>query len=144
MVVAGGAARIAAWMVAALCGTVTVGLVVVVVVYDLDTGDRTASVVGAVAGLAGLAVSVYFGLRQQGGRGAVVRASGRGAIAVRGSVVGNALGDRSKVTGRPSLPVRSAATSSDAEVAAHGNGAFASDGDVVGNAFGEGSEVDGR
>ncbi|MFC7304596.1 hypothetical protein ACFQVC_10260 [Streptomyces monticola] len=138
-----GTARVVVWSVAVLCGIVSVGLVVLVAVRDLDTGDRAASIVGAVAGLAGLAVSVYFGLRPDAGGGAAVRASGRGATAVRGNVVGNAFGARSKVSGRPSGGTPAAAPG-EGPVSARGRGAFAADGEVAGNAFGEDSEVDGR
>lgn len=138
-----GVKRIVVWSVAVLCGVVSVGLVVLVAVRDLDTGDRTASIVGAVAGLAGLAVSVYFGLRQQAGAKTVVRATGPGATAVRGRVTGNAFGARSKVTSSPGGAIGTTAPG-DGEVSARGSGAFAADGEVSANAFGDDSEVDGR
>jgi hypothetical protein len=52
-------ARIIVWGVAVLCGLVVVGLGVLAIAGDLDRADMVASVVGAVTGLAGLAVSVY-------------------------------------------------------------------------------------
>lgn len=138
-----GVNRIVVWSIAVVCGAASVGLVVLVAVRDLDTGDRTASIVGAVAGLAGLAVSVYFGLRGPAGASTVVRATGPGATAVRGRVTGNAFGARSKVAGPQPGPSGTTAIG-DGEVTARGAGAFAADGEVTGNAFGEDSEVDGR
>ena len=45
--------------VAVLCGLLAVGLVVVALVVDLDTADRSASVAGSVLSAVGLAISVY-------------------------------------------------------------------------------------
>ncbi|GHH81365.1 hypothetical protein GCM10018793_38540 [Streptomyces sulfonofaciens] len=145
------------WVVGGLCGSAAVGLLAVSVLVDLDTGDRVASVVGAVVGLAGLAVSVWTAVRDgQPGPGApsgggtrrTVRARGRGAVAAGGDVSGNAVGDRSRVTrtaapasppggGRTPPPGRS-------EVAARGPGAVAAGGEASGNAVGSGSEVEER
>ncbi|MFI8916405.1 hypothetical protein ACIGW4_32945 [Streptomyces sp. NPDC053513] len=48
-------------MTAGLCAVVMLGLVAVAVFVDLDTGDRAASIVGAAAGLAGLALALRQG-----------------------------------------------------------------------------------
>ncbi|MFE9743110.1 hypothetical protein [Streptomyces sp. NPDC006477] len=48
-------------MTAGLSAMVMLGLVAVAVFVDLDTGDRVASIVGAAAGLAGLALALRQG-----------------------------------------------------------------------------------
>ncbi|MFH9575673.1 hypothetical protein ACH4MG_34710 [Streptomyces sp. NPDC017454] len=51
------------WALAVLGGAVAVGLTVLAVAGDLDTADRVASVVGALAALAALCLSVHAALR---------------------------------------------------------------------------------
>ncbi|MEU7253773.1 hypothetical protein [Streptomyces sp. NPDC045251] len=55
--------RFSWWASAVLGGAVAVGLTVLAVAGDLDTADRVASVVGAVAALAALCLSVHAALR---------------------------------------------------------------------------------
>jgi hypothetical protein len=86
-IVAGGAAAVG------------LGLVGVVILIDLDTGDRVASVLGALVAL-GLAAYTFLapaGLARQ------IRA-GRGAIVIDGNVTGSALGTGSTVAGPPTRP----------------------------------------
>nr|BEK63936.1 hypothetical protein KPHV_11630 [Kitasatospora purpeofusca] len=55
--------RVLAWVGAVVGALAAASLVVVAVVVDLDTADRVASVVGALAGIAALGVSVQALLR---------------------------------------------------------------------------------
>lgn len=131
------------WAVAVLCGVTGVGLVLVAVLVDLDTADRTASVVGAVVALVGLALSAYTLLQAPVNAGGVARAYGRGAIAASGSISGNAVGARSKVRtapAHPSTPQTNSVTPGP-EVESRGEGAVAAGGDISGNAIGDDSEV---
>ncbi|MFF9195231.1 hypothetical protein ACF09L_08495 [Streptomyces sp. NPDC014779] len=94
------------WVVAGVTGVVAVGLVVVVLVGDLEQGEKIASVVGVV-------VSVLLGgftvvSARPAAAGRRVRA-GRGAVVVDGSVSGSALGRGSKVTGPPTAGTAGAA-----------------------------------
>ncbi|CAM5371620.1 hypothetical protein [Streptomyces abikoensis] len=141
-----GSGRIV-WAVAGVCGLAAIGLIVVAALADLDTGDKAASIVGAVAGLVGCALSVYFGLRPGGSAGVTVRAGGRGAVAAGGNATSNAVGKNSKVTRAVTSPCPAQpppAPPSAQQVAAHGSGAVAAGGDATGNALGEGSEVEER
>jgi hypothetical protein len=130
------------WVVTGLCGLTALGLAAVTVLVDLDTGDKVASIVGAVAGLIGCMISIYFGTRQAQQNGAI-QARGRGAVAAGRNITGNAIGKNSKVTSASqnaaSIP-RLAAPSP--QVSAHGRGAVSGGHDVTGNAIGEGSEVE--
>lgn len=141
----GVAARVGTWATAAICAAAAVALTLIAITQDMETADRIASVIGAIAGLAGLIVSVYFSMRQTTTNNVTVRASGRGATAVRGNVVSNAFGNRSRVASDTNSGGPAPTTSPAAgEIRAQGQGALAADGDVIGNAFGEGSEVEGR
>ncbi|MCX2184916.1 hypothetical protein KV205_30960 [Streptomyces sp. SKN60] len=89
------------WVVAGLAAVLAAGLVVVVLVMDLEQGEKIASVAGAVVSvlLAGFTVVTA----QPAGQGRRIRA-GRGATVIDGSVTGSALGRGSKVTGPPTTP----------------------------------------
>ncbi|WP_328631603.1 hypothetical protein [Streptomyces sp. NBC_00356] len=70
----------------------------------LDTGDRVASLVGAVAGVVALAVSLSAPVSGAASDGSgpptrrwVVRARGRGAVAAGRDATGNATGEGSRV-----------------------------------------------
>ncbi|WP_141753922.1 hypothetical protein [Streptomyces luteocolor] len=147
-----GTRRAVMGAVAVTGALVTVGLTLVAVLVDLDTADRAASLVGAVAGLAGLGFSAHALTRADGGGGGaaqVVRARGCGAVAARGDVTGNAFGDHGRAVGgqpSPSGGPGPAGGSGPAggTVSARGEGAVASGGDVRGNAFGDGSEAEAR
>ncbi len=139
-----------------------VGLTLVALLVDLDTADRVASLVGAVAGLAGLGFSAHALVRPDGdgagggtgggGSPRVVRARGRGAVAAGGDVTGNAFGASSKtINGQGQSqpqpqpqPQSPSPGSSRGHVSARGDGAVAAEGNVRGNAFGDGSEADSR
>lgn len=131
------------WAVAALCGVAGVGLILVAVLVDLDTADRTASVVGAVVALVGLALSTYSLLQVPANAGGTTTAHGRGAIAASGSVSGNAIGARSKVSAAPPAPgaPQTNSVSLSPQVDSRGEGAVAAGGDISGNAIGDDSEV---
>jgi hypothetical protein len=73
------------WSFAASGGAAAIVLTVLVVVGDLDTADRLASLVGAVAGVVALAVSVYAMLRTPAPGSPPVRAQG-GSNAAQGSI----------------------------------------------------------
>ncbi|MEY9994195.1 hypothetical protein ABIE67_006227 [Streptomyces sp. V4I8] len=139
-----GAVRVLTWVAAVVCAAGAVALPLVAVLVDLDTADRTASVLGAIASLAGLLVAVVALARSGGGDHRVIRVRGRNAIGVHGAVVGNAFGANSKVSGPRTGTTPGPAGTSASEMSVRGENAFGAEGDVVGNAFGEGSEVDGR
>lgn len=75
--------RTALIVAAALCALTAVGLMVVAMVVDLSTADQLSSVVGAIVGLTGLALSVWALWRS--GSSAAVQA-GPGAVAAGGSI----------------------------------------------------------
>ncbi|MET9450876.1 hypothetical protein [Streptomyces cinerochromogenes] len=121
-----------------MAGLASVGLIVALVVNP-DVADRTASVTGAVVGLAAFALSVVT-LGRDSGSGVRRRVrSGQGGIAAAGDVIGNAVGDRSKVIGAPTTPGSNRAAEQPADVRA-GRDGIAAAGDVRDNALGEGSE----
>ncbi|MFD8291110.1 hypothetical protein ACFV2B_23205 [Streptomyces lavendulae] len=130
-------------MVAAV---VAVGLLVVLVVADLDTGDKVASIVGAVLAGAGLVVAVLSLLRDSAPPvGQEVRA-GQGGVAVGGNITGSALGTNSHVSAQP--PVAGAPGGAGPVAPVQGNGSVVADpggiaagGDISGSALGEGSQV---
>ncbi|NBE52212.1 hypothetical protein [Streptomyces boluensis] len=133
-----GAARVALWVVAVVAGVVSVGLIVSLVVNP-EAADRTASVTGAVVGLAALVVSVIGLVRAPGGNGVRRVRAGRGGVAAGGDAVGNATGRGSKVVGAPSAPRPGAPYDGDADVRS-GRGGVAAAGDVRDNAVGDESE----
>ncbi|MGI5048376.1 hypothetical protein ACM9HD_33780 [Streptomyces sp. JAC25] len=137
-----GAARIGVWAVAAVAGVVSAGLIVALVVNP-DMADRTASVTGAIVGLAAFVLAVITLVRSSGtgsgtGGGRRVRA-GQGGIAAGGNITGNAIGDRSKVVGPPTQAGTAAASGQDTDVRAARDG-LAAGGDVPDNALGDDSE----
>ncbi|MFE2534709.1 hypothetical protein [Streptomyces sp. NPDC059371] len=141
-----GVRRVLAWIVGGVCLTAIVGLVAVAVL-DLDEGDRTASVVGAVVAVIGLALSVIILLMTPAGgtqSANVVRAQGRGALAAGRSVQGNAIGKGAKVTiaptPPPAPPAGAAPPAGRRDVTARGEGAVSAGEDIVDNAIGEDSE----
>ncbi|MFE6779004.1 hypothetical protein [Streptomyces sp. NPDC057702] len=85
--------RVWAWGGVALGALVALGLVVLVVVADLDTAGQVAGIVGTIAGLAALGVSVYA-LRQPppapapAPAGPTVTAGGPRSVATGGAVAG--------------------------------------------------------
>ncbi|MFG2631714.1 hypothetical protein [Streptomyces sp. NPDC048473] len=135
-----GAARIGVWVVAVVAGVVSVGLIVALVVKP-DMADRSASVTGAIVGLAAFVLSVITLVRSPGtssGGGRRVR-TGRGGIAAGGNITGNAIGNRSRVVA-PSTPAAPApAGGQDADVRA-GRDGIAAGGEVRDNALGDDSE----
>ncbi|WP_159400428.1 hypothetical protein [Streptomyces sp. XY431] len=133
--------RLLFWSTALVCTGVAVALALWAVLGDAAGAERASAVVGAVVGLAGLVASV-FALRHGGG--AAVRAGGRGAVAAGGSVIGNAIGADSRVTGVSlASPLGVPAPGPGRTVSAQGEGAVAAGSDVAGNALGEGGEVTG-
>ncbi|MEU1122237.1 hypothetical protein ABZ371_01280 [Streptomyces sp. NPDC005899] len=134
-----GAARVAVWVLAVVAGVVSAGLIVALVVNP-DMADRTASVTGAVIGLAAFVLAVITLVRSPGtsGGGRRVR-SGRGGIAAGGSITGNAVGDRSTVVAPPTRSAPAPAGGQDADVRA-GRDGLAAGGDVTDNALGDDSE----
>ncbi|GGK21134.1 hypothetical protein GCM10011583_61350 [Streptomyces camponoticapitis] len=77
------------WAGVVLGISVAVALVLVAVLVDLDTGDRVASVAGAVTGLAGFTVALVALLREPAAAvEPAVAASGERAIGIGGGVRG--------------------------------------------------------
>ncbi|MFE5714099.1 hypothetical protein ACFQ7J_25180 [Streptomyces sp. NPDC056501] len=90
--------RIVAWA----AGVVALGLIGVAVLVDLDSGDRIASVVGAVVSLA---VAAYTFVQSSSGGGPELRIRARrGATVIDGDVTGSAVGRGSKVVGPRTAP----------------------------------------
>ncbi|MGX1887228.1 hypothetical protein [Streptomyces sp. NPDC055287] len=134
-----GSRRVWAWTGAALGISVAVALVLVAVLVDLDTGDRVASVVGAVAGFAGCAVALAALLREPAAATEPgVGASGERAVGVGGGVRGIlSTGDSAALrapAADPSAPSPPAGTPSPGPgpVSAAGDRAIAIGGDLDG------------
>jgi hypothetical protein len=139
------ARRACAWILA-LVSFAVVTTLIVEAVSDLQVADRTASVAGGCAGVIGLALSAFGLLKattpaSRKATSVDVRAEGAVAVAAGGSVNGNAIGDRSTVTGGRSVgaPVRRSAPGSSTRAVAEGDKAVAAGGDVSGNAIGHDS-----
>ncbi|URN10237.1 DUF397 domain-containing protein [Actinomadura madurae] len=121
--------RIVAGLATGSCGLVTVGLVVLVVAVDLDTADKTASVVGALAGLAGTAVSVYV-LSRTPEDGSSVEASGARSVAAGGGIGRAVTGDRVQTGPAPAPQASSGSAGPAGPVRASGDGSVAAGGDI--------------
>ncbi|MFJ8667066.1 hypothetical protein [Streptomyces sp. NPDC093600] len=96
--------RVLAWAGAVVGALSAGGLLAFVVARDLDTADQVASVLGALAGLAGLGVSVYA-LKRAAPQSAAasVTVSGVRAVGIGGSVTGNiSTGDHNSTAPEPS------------------------------------------
>nr|WP_161123190.1 hypothetical protein [Streptomyces sp. SID7834] len=134
-----GAARVGVWVVAVVAGVVSAGLIVALVVNP-DMADRTASVTGAVVGLAALVLAVITLVHRPGTSGGGRRVvAGRGGLAAGGSITGNAIGNRSKAVGPPTPAGPAPASGQDSYVRAARDG-LAAGGDVTDNALGDDSE----
>ncbi|MER6022089.1 hypothetical protein [Streptomyces anulatus] len=142
--------RIVVWAVAVGCGLVAVGLIVVAFVVDLETADQTASIAGALVGLAGLAVSVYA-LRRPGpatpgdpvAADAPVEAGGDRSVAAGGNIRRVVTGDNvSLTTPAATLPQTGAEpTGSPRPVRATGERSTAAGGDIDEAITGDGSRA---
>ena len=129
----------AALIVAAVLSAVTaIGLIVVAVVVDLSTADQLSSVVGAIVGLTGLALSVWALWRS--GSAAVVEA-GPGAVAAGGSIGLAIAGNNNRVAapGAPSVAPASGPTSR--SVKATGTGSVAAGESIGGVITGDGNDA---
>lgn len=109
---------------AAVCGTAAACLVAVAIFMDLATADRLGSVMGAAAGLVGLAVSVWA---LAGSRRVSVEARD-GAVASGGHVGRVIVGHHNEVTPHTVRP-RSAPPAS-GSIRASGAGSTAAAGDI--------------
>ncbi|MGW0469275.1 hypothetical protein ACWDX6_29075 [Streptomyces sp. NPDC003027] len=98
--------RVLAWAGAVVGALVAGGLLAFAVARDLDTADQVASVLGAIAGLAGLGVSVYALKRSPPQSAAAsVTVSGVRAVGIGGSVTGSiCTGDHNSTAPEPSRP----------------------------------------
>lgn len=139
-----GTARVWVWLTVVVAGLVTVGLVLVAVLADLDTAGQTASVVGAVVALAALLVSLIALFTSGAGgtgarRGRRVR-GGRHSVVALGNITGSALGKDSKVTGPHSTMVGGTPAPNDGDDVQTGQGGIVALGDITDSALGEGSE----
>ena len=105
---------------AGACGAVVVGLVVVAFVADLETADRLGSITGAVAGLAGLLISLWLLLRPQG---AAVEATAGGVAA--GGDIGRIVTGSSNRFSTPPSSSSSVASPAAGSVKASGGGSVA-------------------
>lgn len=137
MVGSSGSGRGTLWLAVVLAGTASVGLVAVAVIADLNTAALISSLIGAVVSLMGAVGSFVALIRtpSDGGRvGRQVRAR-QGGFAAGGNFVGNAVGDRSQVSG-PRTPDRRPTTQRGHDHFQAGPGAVVAGGDIVDNAFG--------
>jgi hypothetical protein len=80
---------------AVLCALAAVGLTIVAVVVDLSTADQLASVVGAIVGLTGLALSIVALWRPSS---AHTVEAGPGAVAAGGNIGRAISGSNNRVT----------------------------------------------
>ncbi|MFI0879614.1 hypothetical protein ACH4TM_35200 [Streptomyces parvus] len=138
-----GAARVGVCAVAVVAGVVSAGLIVALVVNP-DMADRTASVTGAVVGLAAFVlalITLVHNPTTSPGTGSGRRRvrAGRGGIAAGGNIAGNAIGNRSKVVGSPTPARPATASGQNADVRAARDG-LAAGGNVTDNAIGDDSE----
>ncbi|MFD9982838.1 hypothetical protein ACFWZJ_20935 [Streptomyces massasporeus] len=102
-----GRSRALMWTGIGLCAAGALGLVVGGVL-DVDAADPWASVAGGVAGLIGLALTIYalFAQRSDDGTPAIstVTASGTRSVAAGGSITTVSTGDGPTVTSTPAPP----------------------------------------
>jgi hypothetical protein len=136
-----GTGRIWIWVTVAVTSVATVGLVLVAVLADPDTTERTVGVVGTVVSMLCLLVSVIALFRSTGGGtvgGRRVR-GGRRSVVAGGDITGSAIGNHSKVTGPYSSSSRTA-TRRNADDVRAGRDGIAAGGDITDSAIGEGSE----
>lgn len=139
-----GAARVWVTVAAVVAGLATVALVLVAVLVDLDTADKTASIVGAVLALASLVVSLIALFRDGNGNtpspGRTVQ-GGEDSVVALGNITGSALGKNSKVTGPPTAtPPHPAPAPQGGDNIRTERGGVVSLGDITDSALGEGSE----
>jgi hypothetical protein len=132
------------WVAAVVTGLVTVALILVADLADLDTAGQAASVVGAVVALAALLVSLITLFRSGSGRigagrGRRVR-SGRDSVVALGNITGTAIGKDSKVTGPRSTATGGPAAPRNGDDVRTGRGGIVALGDITDSALGEGSE----
>ncbi|MES9810799.1 hypothetical protein [Streptomyces sp. CS081A] len=96
-------------MTAGLCAVAMLGLVAVAVFVDLDTGDRVASIVGAAAGLAGLALALRQGTAPTPPPPAAPSVSGGRSVRAGGSIGRAVTGDgHTLIHPSPTIPPDSA------------------------------------
>ncbi|MGW6688739.1 hypothetical protein [Streptomyces sp. NPDC054961] len=139
-----GRARIAVWGAVAVTSLVAAGLLAVVLIFDLDTGDKVASLAGAFLAAAGLVISMVSLIGQGAAPTGVSVRAGQGGTAVGGNITGSALGANSRVRTQP--PASPPATSGSGPAGAVGSvvaepGGTAAGGDVSASALGDGSQV---
>ncbi|GGR52558.1 hypothetical protein GCM10010219_67040 [Streptomyces netropsis] len=104
-----GRARVLAWSGAVAGAGISVGLILVAVLADLDTAGQIAGIAGAIIGLAGLGVSLWALIPRphvQPAAGPTTTASGERSVAAGGRIGMAATGDQSQVapTGLGSAP----------------------------------------
>ncbi|MFG3053431.1 hypothetical protein ACGFZP_21125 [Kitasatospora sp. NPDC048239] len=132
--------RVVAWVGAGVSCAVALGLGAVALRVDLDTADRTASVIGAVIGVVGLAVAAYALVRPADGAPAV-KASGKNSVAAGGSIQRVVTGSSNRLTSpvapAPAAPAGPAAGS----VEASGEGAIAAGGSITEAVTGDGNTL---
>ncbi|MFF2041026.1 hypothetical protein ACFVVX_11400 [Kitasatospora sp. NPDC058170] len=136
--------RVVAWVGAGVSCAVALGLGAVAIWVDLDTADRTASVIGAVGGVVGLAIAAYALARPAGG-GSSVKASGRNSVAVGGSIQRVVTGNNNRFTSppapAPAAPAGPAAAPVAGSVEASGEGAIAAGGSITEAVTGDGNTL---
>ncbi|MFG2545625.1 hypothetical protein ACGFOM_24615 [Streptomyces sp. NPDC048594] len=119
------------WTGVGLCGAGAVTLVVVAFV-DLGRADQAASVTGAIAGLAGLALALFgrFGGTSSPPLTPGTTASGDGAIAAGGNIGTASTGGTTAPPPPPSPTPPPSSTPPNGGVNASGRGSIAAGGDI--------------
>ena len=122
-------------MCAGLCAVIGGGLILMAVTVDLSAADQVASIVGALAGLAGLTVSLWFlAAPPRWGVEAV-----EGAVAAGGSIARVVRGDNNQLsTPSASLPPGAGA---ERQVRAAGTGSTAAGGSIGESVTGDGNTL---
>jgi len=123
---------------AVLCALAAVGLTVVAVVVDLSVADQLASVVGAIVGLVGLALSIWALCRS--GPANTVEA-GPGAVAAGGNINRVVSGSNNRIAASRASSVAPISEQVNQDVRAMGTGSVAA-GESIGEVIiGDGNEA---
>ncbi|WP_369234343.1 hypothetical protein AB5J56_21305 [Streptomyces sp. R21] len=115
------------WTGIGLCVAGAVGLVVGAVL-DVEAADPWASVAGSVAGLVGLALTLYAFLSRPGAPASAVTASGERSIAAGGNIGSAATGNGTTAAPSPTMPASTPPPGG--TVTASGNRSVAAGGDI--------------
>ncbi|MFE9116695.1 hypothetical protein [Streptomyces sp. NPDC007172] len=131
--------RVWAWAGVVAGALVAIGLLVLVLVADLDTAGQVAGIVGTLVGMAALGVSTYAlaATSRSPGRGPRVTAGGARSVAVGGTISGAvSTGDGPRPMSDPAVPRPPSTppgTPAAGAVSAPGERSVAAGGDISGS-----------